>query len=34
MTDETAPALPPVDIEMIDTKQILGMIPHRYPFNG
>ena len=32
MTDETAPALPPVDIEMIDTKQILGMIPHRYPF--
>ena len=32
MTDETAQTLPPVDVAMIDIKQILSMIPHRYPF--
>ncbi|GAN78935.1 3-hydroxyacyl-ACP dehydratase FabZ [Acidocella aminolytica] len=31
MSDETVQTLPPVDVAMIDIKQILGMIPHRYP---
>lgn len=32
MNDVTDQNLPPVDIAMIETKQILSMIPHRYPF--
>ncbi|MDE2239830.1 MAG: 3-hydroxyacyl-ACP dehydratase FabZ [Rhodospirillales bacterium] len=32
MNDETDQNLPPVDVAMIDIKQILSMIPHRYPF--
>lgn len=32
MSDETEQTLPPVDVAMIDIKQILTMIPHRYPF--
>lgn len=31
MTDETDNKLPPVDVATIDIKQILSMIPHRYP---
>ena len=30
MNDETE--LPPVDVALLDTKQILTIIPHRYPF--
>jgi 3-hydroxyacyl-[acyl-carrier-protein] dehydratase len=30
--DDTQPDLPPVDVHLIDTKQLLQMIPHRYPF--
>ena len=32
MTDVTQDQLPPVDVPLIETKQILTMIPHRYPF--
>ncbi len=32
MSDATDNTLPPVDVAMIDIKQILSMIPHRYPF--
>ncbi len=32
MTDAPEPTLPPVDMAVIDIKQILAMIPHRYPF--
>ena len=32
MTDVTEAQLPPVDVPLIETKQILTMIPHRYPF--
>lgn len=32
MSDATDNNLPPVDVAMIDIKQILSMIPHRYPF--
>ncbi|HTQ70449.1 MAG TPA: 3-hydroxyacyl-ACP dehydratase FabZ [Acidocella sp.] len=32
MSDATDQNLPPVDVAMIDIKQILSMIPHRYPF--
>jgi 3-hydroxyacyl-[acyl-carrier-protein] dehydratase len=32
MDDVTQPELPPVDVSLIDTKQLLKMIPHRYPF--
>ncbi len=32
MTDVTQEQLPPVDVPLIETKQILTMIPHRYPF--
>jgi 3-hydroxyacyl-[acyl-carrier-protein] dehydratase len=32
MDDATQPELPPVDVSIIDTKQLLKMIPHRYPF--
>jgi 3-hydroxyacyl-[acyl-carrier-protein] dehydratase len=32
MDDATQPELPPVDVSLIDTKQLLKMIPHRYPF--
>ena len=29
--DLTDPALPPIDRALIDVKEILGMLPHRYP---
>jgi 3-hydroxyacyl-[acyl-carrier-protein] dehydratase len=32
MDDVTQPNLPPVDVSLIETKQLLKMIPHRYPF--
>lgn len=32
MSDVTDHNLPPVDVAIIDIKQILSMIPHRYPF--
>jgi 3-hydroxyacyl-[acyl-carrier-protein] dehydratase len=32
MTETTTPALPPIDVKLIDIKQLLTMIPHRYPF--
>jgi 3-hydroxyacyl-[acyl-carrier-protein] dehydratase len=32
MDDMTQTALPPVDVALIETKQLLTMIPHRYPF--
>ena len=32
MTDVTEAQLPSVDVPLIETKQILTMIPHRYPF--
>jgi 3-hydroxyacyl-[acyl-carrier-protein] dehydratase len=32
MTDETVAALPPIDVALIEAKQIITMIPHRYPF--
>lgn len=32
MNDATDQNLPPVDVAIIDIKQILSMIPHRYPF--
>jgi 3-hydroxyacyl-[acyl-carrier-protein] dehydratase len=32
MDDATQSELPPVDIATIDVKQLLNMIPHRYPF--
>jgi 3-hydroxyacyl-[acyl-carrier-protein] dehydratase len=32
MDDISQQALPPVDIAMLDIKQLLKMIPHRYPF--
>ncbi|WP_408831887.1 3-hydroxyacyl-ACP dehydratase FabZ [Acidocella sp.] len=32
MTDATVAELPPIDVALIETKQILTMIPHRYPF--
>ena len=32
MDDMTQTQLPPVDVTLIDTKQLLNMIPHRYPF--
>ncbi len=32
MNDVTNPDMPPVDVELIDIKQLLTMIPHRYPF--
>jgi 3-hydroxyacyl-[acyl-carrier-protein] dehydratase len=32
MSDVTDQNLPPVDVAMIDIRQILSMIPHRYPF--
>lgn len=32
MTDVTQDQLPAVDVPLIETKQILTMIPHRYPF--
>jgi 3-hydroxyacyl-[acyl-carrier-protein] dehydratase len=30
--DATQPDLPPVDVQVIEIKQLLKMIPHRYPF--
>jgi 3-hydroxyacyl-[acyl-carrier-protein] dehydratase len=30
--DATQPDLPPVDVPVIEIKQLLKMIPHRYPF--
>jgi 3-hydroxyacyl-[acyl-carrier-protein] dehydratase len=30
--DVTQPDLPPVDVQVIEIKQLLKMIPHRYPF--
>jgi 3-hydroxyacyl-[acyl-carrier-protein] dehydratase len=32
MDDVTQTELPPVDVKTIETKQLLTMIPHRYPF--
>ena len=32
MNDVTDQILPPVDVPIIDIKEILSMIPHRYPF--
>jgi 3-hydroxyacyl-[acyl-carrier-protein] dehydratase len=32
MTESVEPALPPIDVALIDIKQLLTMIPHRYPF--
>jgi 3-hydroxyacyl-[acyl-carrier-protein] dehydratase len=32
MNDVPQPALPPVDVSLIEVKQLLKMIPHRYPF--
>lgn len=32
MNDVTDQTLPPIDVAMIDIRQILAMIPHRYPF--
>jgi 3-hydroxyacyl-[acyl-carrier-protein] dehydratase len=32
MDDVTQPDLPPVDVSLIEVKQLLKMIPHRYPF--
>jgi 3-hydroxyacyl-[acyl-carrier-protein] dehydratase len=32
MNDVTQPDLPPVDVSLIEVKQLLKMIPHRYPF--
>ena len=32
MSSATDKNLPPVDVAVIDIKQILSMIPHRYPF--
>jgi 3-hydroxyacyl-[acyl-carrier-protein] dehydratase len=32
MNDIPQPALPPVDVSLIEVKQLLKMIPHRYPF--
>ncbi len=32
MNDETQSELPPVDIAVVDVKQLQQMIPHRYPF--
>jgi 3-hydroxyacyl-[acyl-carrier-protein] dehydratase len=32
MTDMTEEQLPAVDLPLLETKQILTMIPHRYPF--
>jgi 3-hydroxyacyl-[acyl-carrier-protein] dehydratase len=32
MDDATQPDLPPVDVSLIEVKQLLKMIPHRYPF--
>ncbi len=29
---DTAEALPPVDVAMIDVKQLMTMLPHRFPF--
>jgi 3-hydroxyacyl-[acyl-carrier-protein] dehydratase len=29
---QTEPGLPPIDLALIDTKRLLTMIPHRYPF--
>ncbi len=31
-TSDVPPALPPIDVALIETKEILTMIPHRYPF--
>jgi 3-hydroxyacyl-[acyl-carrier-protein] dehydratase len=30
--DDTTPPLPPIDVALIETRQLLNMIPHRYPF--
>jgi 3-hydroxyacyl-[acyl-carrier-protein] dehydratase len=32
MVDAVQPDLPPVDVPLIEIKQLLKMIPHRYPF--
>jgi 3-hydroxyacyl-[acyl-carrier-protein] dehydratase len=32
MTETTQTDLPPIDIPALDIKQLLAMIPHRYPF--
>ncbi len=32
MDEATQPQHPPVDVALIETKQLLNMIPHRYPF--
>lgn len=32
MNDLTPTELPPVDVALIETRQLLKMIPHRYPF--
>jgi 3-hydroxyacyl-[acyl-carrier-protein] dehydratase len=32
MNDATETDLPPIDIAVMDIKQLLAMIPHRYPF--
>jgi len=32
MTETEKPELPPIDVALIDIKQLLTMIPHRYPF--
>ncbi len=34
MDDKPAPdpTLPPIDVEIIEARQIMSMIPHRYPF--
>ena len=32
MNDVTQTELPPVDVSLVDVKQLLKSIPHRYPF--
>lgn len=32
MTESTPTELPPIDVALVDIKQLLTMIPHRYPF--
>jgi 3-hydroxyacyl-[acyl-carrier-protein] dehydratase len=32
MNDTNAPAQPPIDVPVIESKRLMTMIPHRYPF--